>query len=70
MLHQFKLYYDGKKLVVDKKFKPIEEHEDYIYIPVEEVLGPIIENNRKIRGNYLKLLSEISDHFDEILLES
>lgn len=70
LLHQFKLYYDGKKLVVDKKFKPIEEHEDYIYIPVEEVLGPIIENNRKIRGNYLKLLSEISDHFDEILLES
>ncbi len=78
LLHQFELYHDGKRLVVEKKKKneyekyiPIEEYGEYIdYIPVKKVLGPIIENNRKIRDKYLKLLSEISDHFDEILLDS
>lgn len=83
LLHQFELYYDGKKLFVDTKKRALEEQtrrisgtridksETYIdWIPVEEVLKPIVENNRKIRNKYLKLLSEISDHFDEILMES
>ena len=83
LLHQFELYYDGKKLFVDTKKRAMEEHENIIkgvridkndryigWIPVEKVLKPIVENNRKIRNKYLKLLSEISDHFDKILLES
>ncbi len=73
LLHHFELYTDGKKLFVDtkKNLPRLDENEDYIYqIPVEEVLKPIIENNRKIRIKYLELLSVISDYFDEILMES
>ncbi|MBA7704705.1 hypothetical protein ES703_113523 [subsurface metagenome] len=72
LLHQFELYHDGKSLVVNvKRNFPIDKYDKNIgEIPVKKVLGPIIENNRKIRDQYLKLLSEISDHFDEILLES
>ena len=70
LLYQFELYHDGKSLVVNVKCNPIDNYDNNINIHVEKVLGPIIENNRKIRDNYLKLLSEISDYFDEILLES
>lgn len=75
LLHQFELYTDGKQLLVDTKKRKMEDYENRLdeneqpfgTIRVKEVLGLIIENNRKIRTKYLELLSEVSDHFDEIL---
>lgn len=67
LIDQFGLYYDNKGLLIHLREGKVHEEEVRMGMKLERVIRHIIEKNRRIRKGYLKLLSEISSYFDEVL---